>query len=118
MKHITSAEANPTEAVETNVGGAKNVVRALAGGNKPCVFVSTDKAVEPLNVYGMTKAIQDASSNRAVRAWGSVRQRHVVQRVGRTVLQGVREGRTNLAARLARHDALLPDRRSGHRTDS
>jgi UDP-N-acetylglucosamine 4,6-dehydratase len=59
MKHITSAEANPTEAVETNVGGAKNVVRALAGGNKPCVFVSTDKAVEPLNVYGMTKAIQE-----------------------------------------------------------
>jgi UDP-N-acetylglucosamine 4,6-dehydratase len=64
MKHITHCEMYPEQATLTNVDGAKNLVRALleAGGKyteTKVLFVSTDKAVDPINTYGMCKAIQE-----------------------------------------------------------
>ncbi len=58
MKHVTQCEENVMEAVKTNVQGTHNVVySALDNGVKRLVSLSTDKAVEPVNVMGMTKAL-------------------------------------------------------------
>jgi UDP-N-acetylglucosamine 4,6-dehydratase len=56
MKHVTACEYNPFEAVQTNVLGAENVVSAALKNNVPRVIaLSTDKAVNPVNLYGATK---------------------------------------------------------------
>ncbi|MFD4819654.1 polysaccharide biosynthesis protein [Peribacillus butanolivorans] len=58
LKHVPVCEDQPTEAMKTNVKGTENVVRAsILQGVKKVVDVSSDKAVEPINFYGMTKAI-------------------------------------------------------------
>jgi UDP-N-acetylglucosamine 4,6-dehydratase/5-epimerase len=60
IKHVHLAEYNPVETVKTNVIGA-SIVSSIAKdvGIEKCVAVSTDKAVEPIGVMGMTKAIQE-----------------------------------------------------------
>ena len=56
LKQVPALEYNPTEAVLTNVDGAKNVVEAAIDcGVKKVVALSTDKAVNPVNLYGATK---------------------------------------------------------------
>lgn len=60
LKQIPSTEYNIIEAVRTNVLGAQNVVDACIANNvERAVTISTDKAVEPINVMGMTKALQE-----------------------------------------------------------
>ena len=60
MKRIETCEVNPIEAVKTNVLGTENVViAAKEKGIKQLISISSDKGVEPVNVYGMTKAIQE-----------------------------------------------------------
>ncbi|MFA5392074.1 MAG: SDR family NAD(P)-dependent oxidoreductase [Candidatus Paceibacterota bacterium] len=60
MKRIEVCEVNPIEAVKTNVLGTENVViAAKEKGIKQLISISSDKGVEPVNVYGMTKAIQE-----------------------------------------------------------
>ncbi len=60
IKHVHLTETNPTEAVATNIIGANNVcLAALEAGVECVVTLSTDKAVEPVNVMGMTKALQE-----------------------------------------------------------
>lgn len=60
LKQIPSTEHNVIEAVKTNVLGANNVVDAcIANGVKKVVAISTDKAVEPINTMGLTKALQE-----------------------------------------------------------
>jgi len=60
LKHVYNCEEHPYEAVMTNIIGTQNVVRAaLDLGVERLVDVSTDKAVKPVNVMGMTKAIQE-----------------------------------------------------------
>jgi UDP-glucose 4-epimerase len=62
MKQVPTAEYFPYEAVQTNVGGAENVVRAIREQRlavQVVVGVSTDKACQPVNVMGMTKAIAE-----------------------------------------------------------
>jgi UDP-N-acetylglucosamine 4,6-dehydratase/5-epimerase len=56
MKQVPAAEYNPFEAVQTNVIGAQNIVdAAIDAGVKRVVALSTDKAVNPVNLYGATK---------------------------------------------------------------
>lgn len=56
MKIVPVAEYNPFECVRTNINGAENVVRAaLNSGVKRVIALSTDKAVNPINLYGATK---------------------------------------------------------------
>lgn len=60
LKQVPALEYNPTEAVKTNVLGAMNVIEAsLDAGVKQVVALSTDKAVNPVNLYGATKLASD-----------------------------------------------------------
>ncbi len=62
LKQIPACESNPREAIETNIGGTANIVRAICDFGFPVeavVGISTDKACRPVNVYGMTKAAQE-----------------------------------------------------------
>ena len=58
LKHVPICEEQPLEAVKTNIVGTENLVRAAISNKvKKVIDVSTDKAVVPLNLYGMTKAV-------------------------------------------------------------
>lgn len=58
LKHVPICENQPDEALKTNVKGTENVINAsLAQQVKKVIDVSTDKAVNPVNFYGMTKLI-------------------------------------------------------------
>lgn len=60
MKQVPTCEYNPLEAVKTNISGAQNVIDAcLDCGVKKAVALSTDKAVNPINLYGGTKLVSD-----------------------------------------------------------
>lgn len=60
LKHVPICEYQPTEAIETNINGTINVIRAAKINNvNKVIAVSSDKAVSPHNVYGMTKAIEE-----------------------------------------------------------
>lgn len=85
LKHVDACEGAPSESILTNVGGVQNVVAACkasarANGRLECMLqVSTDKACEPVNVYGMCKALAE----RVVSSQASVgRAKFVVVRYG------------------------------------
>ena len=62
LKQVPTCEYYPFEAVRTNVGGPENIVRAIREHRLPVevvIGISTDKACKPVNVMGMTKAIQE-----------------------------------------------------------
>lgn len=62
LKQVPSCEYFPYEAVQTNITGAENIIRAIRESRMPVetvVGVSTDKACKPINVMGMTKAVQE-----------------------------------------------------------
>ncbi len=60
MKQVPACEYNPNEAIKTNIHGAQNVIdAALDAGVKRVVALSTDKAVNPVNLYGGTKLVSD-----------------------------------------------------------
>jgi UDP-glucose 4-epimerase len=60
LKQVPSCEFYPIEAVKTNILGAENVMNAAIKNNiKTVVFLSTDKAVYPINTMGMTKALME-----------------------------------------------------------
>lgn len=60
MKQVPACEYNPFEAIKTNINGAQNLVDAcIDKGVKKCVALSTDKAVNPINLYGGTKLVSD-----------------------------------------------------------
>jgi len=62
LKQVPTCEYFPSEAVATNVGGAQNLARAVRDVGRDVrvvVGISTDKACKPINVMGMTKAIQE-----------------------------------------------------------
>lgn len=68
LKQVPTCEYFPFEAVQTNVGGAENIVRAIRDlrlGVETVVGISTDKAVAPINVMGMTKSLQERILARA-----------------------------------------------------
>jgi UDP-N-acetylglucosamine 4,6-dehydratase len=60
LKHVNSAEYNPEEYVKTNVYGAQNIINASINNNvQKVVALSTDKASNPVNLYGVTKLCSD-----------------------------------------------------------
>jgi UDP-glucose 4-epimerase len=60
LKQVPSCEFYPMEAVQTNILGAENVMRAAIENNvKKCVVLSTDKAVYPINAMGISKALME-----------------------------------------------------------
>jgi UDP-N-acetylglucosamine 4,6-dehydratase (inverting) len=60
MKQVPTCEYNPFEAIKTNIHGAQNIIdAALDRGVKKVVALSTDKAVNPINLYGGTKLVSD-----------------------------------------------------------
>jgi UDP-glucose 4-epimerase len=68
LKQVPTCEYFPFEAVQTNIGGAENIVRAIRDLRldvETVVGISTDKAVAPINVMGMTKSLQERILARA-----------------------------------------------------
>ena len=60
LKQVDAAEYNPMECIKTNVNGAENVVKAAIKNNvQKIIALSTDKASDPINLYGATKLTSD-----------------------------------------------------------
>lgn len=60
LKQVPACEYNPAEAIKTNIHGAENIIEAcLDSGVSKVVALSTDKAVNPVNLYGGTKLVSD-----------------------------------------------------------
>lgn len=71
LKQVPSCEFFPMEAVRTNIIGSENVVRsAVMHGIRSVVCLSTDKAVQPINVMGMSKAMMEKIAQAQARAIG------------------------------------------------
>ena len=83
MKQIVAAEYNPTECIATNVLGAQNVIdAAIENGVEKVVALSTDKAANPINLYGATKLCSDKLFIAANNLSGSQKTRFSVVRYG------------------------------------
>ena len=60
LKQVPAAEYNPEEFIKTNITGAENIIKASIFNNvKKVIALSTDKATEPVNLYGATKLVSD-----------------------------------------------------------
>jgi len=61
LKHIDICENNTNECIATNITGVNNVLEAVgeASGIETCLFISTDKACSPVNIYGMCKSVSE-----------------------------------------------------------
>jgi len=60
LKHVPVCEYNPIEAIKTNIDGAINVIDAAINNSvKKVIAISTDKAVQPVNLYGATKMVAE-----------------------------------------------------------
>jgi UDP-N-acetylglucosamine 4,6-dehydratase len=60
LKQVPAAEYNPMECIKTNIKGAENVISAaLANNVQKVIALSTDKAANPINLYGATKLVSD-----------------------------------------------------------
>lgn len=86
LKYVPEAEQHVREAIRTNVHGTANALEAAAATSsvRTVIFISTDKAVAPLNVYGMTKALGERLVGEFARQWGS-EKRAVAVRYGNVV---------------------------------
>jgi UDP-N-acetylglucosamine 4,6-dehydratase len=86
LKQVPAAEYNPSECIHTNVLGAENVVWAcLANHVKQVVALSTDKACNPINLYGATKLASDKTFVAANNLSGDIGTRFSVVRYGNVV---------------------------------
>jgi UDP-N-acetylglucosamine 4,6-dehydratase len=60
LKQVPAAEYNPMECIKTNINGAENVIKAaIDNGVQKVIALSTDKAANPINLYGATKLVSD-----------------------------------------------------------
>lgn len=83
LKHVPVAEYNPFEAIQTNILGAQNVITAaLDTGVQKVIALSTDKACNPINLYGATKLCSDKLFIAANSYAGSTPTRFAVVRYG------------------------------------
>ncbi len=83
LKHVPVAEYNPMECIKTNITGAQNVITAAIKNNvSKVVALSTDKAANPINLYGATKLASDKLFVAANNMVGSGKTRFSVVRYG------------------------------------
>ena len=87
LKQVPAAEYNPMECIKTNVQGAQNVIdAAIACGVNKVIALSTDKAANPVNLYGATKLCSDKLFTAANQLVGGTRPtRFSVVRYGNVV---------------------------------
>ncbi|MDM4772065.1 UDP-N-acetylglucosamine 4,6-dehydratase (inverting) [Solimonas sp. SE-A11] len=86
LKQVPAAEYNPMECIKTNVHGAENVIAAaLHNDVEKVIALSTDKAANPINLYGATKLCSDKLFVAANNVVGSHRTRFSVVRYGNVV---------------------------------
>lgn len=86
LKQVPAAEYNPMECVKTNIHGAQNVIQAaIANEVEKVIALSTDKAANPINLYGATKLVSDKLFVAANNVAGGHRTRFAVARYGNVV---------------------------------
>jgi UDP-N-acetylglucosamine 4,6-dehydratase len=86
LKQVPAAEYNPMECIKTNIHGAENVIHAaLATEVEKVIALSTDKAVNPISLYGATKLVSDKLFVAANNIAGGHRTRFSVVRYGNVV---------------------------------
>jgi UDP-N-acetylglucosamine 4,6-dehydratase len=86
LKQVPAAEYNPLECIKTNIYGAENVIHAaLANDVEKVIALSTDKAANPINLYGATKLASDKLFVAANNIAGSAPTRFSVVRYGNVV---------------------------------
>jgi|RhiMetdeSRZDD1v2_1073273.scaffolds.fasta_scaffold172452_3 UDP-N-acetylglucosamine 4,6-dehydratase/5-epimerase len=86
LKQVPAAEYNPLEAVKTNIMGGANVIdAAIDNGVEKVIFLSTDKAVRPVNLYGATKLVAEKLCVQANAYAGGQKTRFSCVRYGNVV---------------------------------
>jgi UDP-N-acetylglucosamine 4,6-dehydratase/5-epimerase len=86
LKQVPTAEYNPMECIKTNIHGAENVIQAaLANNVEKVIALSTDKAANPINLYGATKLVSDKLFVAANNFAGGYRTRFSAVRYGNVV---------------------------------
>lgn len=86
LKQVPAAEYNPMECIKTNIIGAQNVINAALDNNvERVIALSTDKAANPINLYGATKLASDKLFVSANNIAGHLRTRFSVVRYGNVV---------------------------------
>lgn len=86
LKQIPAAEYNPMECIKTNIHGAENVIHAaLANNVEKVIALSTDKAANPINLYGATKLVSDKLFVAANNIAGRHKTRFAAVRYGNVV---------------------------------
>jgi UDP-N-acetylglucosamine 4,6-dehydratase/5-epimerase len=86
LKQVPAAEYNPMECIKTNIHGAQHVIQAaLAAEVEKVIALSTDKAANPINLYGATKLASDKLFVAANNVAGGHRTRFAVVRYGNVV---------------------------------
>jgi UDP-N-acetylglucosamine 4,6-dehydratase len=86
LKHVPVAEYNPMECIKTNIYGAENVIQAsLSAGVEHVIALSTDKAANPINLYGATKLASDKLFVAANNMVGDRHTRFSVVRYGNVI---------------------------------
>lgn len=86
LKQVPAAEYNPMEFVKTNIHGAENVINAAIASNvKKTIALSTDKAANPINLYGATKLASDKIFIAANNIVGTTKNNFSVVRYGNVI---------------------------------
>ncbi|WP_152056239.1 UDP-N-acetylglucosamine 4,6-dehydratase (inverting) [Aliarcobacter butzleri] len=86
LKHVPIAEYNPMECIKTNINGAQNVIdAAIENGVSKVIALSTDKAANPVNLYGATKLASDKLFVAANNLVGTQNTKFSVVRYGNVV---------------------------------
>ena len=86
LKQVPAAEYNPMECIKTNIHGAENIIKSAVKCNvEKVIALSTDKAANPINLYGATKLVSDKLFISANNMVGNQRTRFSVVRYGNVV---------------------------------
>tara|TARA_B100001057_G_scaffold108475_1_gene106231 strand:- start:462 stop:1472 length:1011 start_codon:yes stop_codon:yes gene_type:complete len=86
LKHVPAAEYNPFECIKTNVNGTENIVRAAIENKvKKIITLSTDKACNPINLYGASKLAADKITISANNYVGNSKTKLSVVRYGNVI---------------------------------